>query len=31
VRYDADLDKIRKIIKKINKELMQDEEINASC
>jgi small-conductance mechanosensitive channel len=27
VRYDADLDKIRKIIKKINKELMQDEGI----
>jgi len=27
VRYDADLEKIRKIIKKINKELMQDEGI----
>jgi small-conductance mechanosensitive channel len=27
VRYDVDLEKIRKIIKKINKELMQDEEI----
>jgi small-conductance mechanosensitive channel len=27
VRYDADLEKIRKVIKKINKELMQDEEI----
>jgi small-conductance mechanosensitive channel len=27
VRYDVDLDKIRKIIKKINKELMQDEGI----
>jgi small-conductance mechanosensitive channel len=27
VRYDADLEKIRKVIKKINKELMQDEAI----
>jgi small-conductance mechanosensitive channel len=27
VRYDADLEKIRKVIKRINKELMQDEEI----
>jgi small-conductance mechanosensitive channel len=27
VRYDVDLEKIRKIIKKINKELMQDEEV----
>jgi moderate conductance mechanosensitive channel len=27
VRFDSDLDKIRKIIKSINKELMQDEEI----
>jgi moderate conductance mechanosensitive channel len=27
VRYDVDLEKIRKIIKKINKELMQDQEI----
>ena len=27
VRYDTDVDKIRKIIKKINKELKQDEEI----
>jgi small-conductance mechanosensitive channel len=27
VRYDADLDKIRKVIKRINKELMQDEAI----
>jgi small-conductance mechanosensitive channel len=27
MRYDADLEKIRKVIKKINKELMQDEEI----
>lgn len=27
VRYDADLDKIRKIVKKINKEIMQNEEI----
>jgi small-conductance mechanosensitive channel len=28
VRYDADLDKIRKIVKKINKELRKDEAIN---
>jgi small-conductance mechanosensitive channel len=27
VRYDADLEKIRKVVKRINKELMQDEEI----
>jgi len=27
MRYDADLEKIRKVIKRINKELMQDEEI----
>jgi moderate conductance mechanosensitive channel len=27
VRYDADLEKIRKIIKKVNKEIMQDEEV----
>jgi len=27
VRYDADLEKIRKIVKKINKEIMQDEAI----
>jgi small-conductance mechanosensitive channel len=27
VRYDADVDKIRKIVKKINKELQKDEEI----
>jgi moderate conductance mechanosensitive channel len=27
VRYDADVDKIRKIVKKINKELQQNEEI----
>jgi moderate conductance mechanosensitive channel len=27
IRFDSDLDKIRKIIKKINKEMMQDEEI----
>jgi small-conductance mechanosensitive channel len=29
VRYDADIDKIRKIIKKINRELEQDEEIGS--
>jgi small-conductance mechanosensitive channel len=27
VRYDADLEKIRKIIKKVNKQIMQDEEV----
>lgn len=29
VRYDADIDKIRKIIKRINKEIMANEELNA--
>ncbi|OLN25770.1 Potassium efflux system KefA protein / Small-conductance mechanosensitive channel [Desulfovibrio sp. DV] len=28
VRYDADIDKIRKIIKRINKEVMADEEVS---
>lgn len=28
VRYDADIDKIRKIIKRINKEIMANEELN---
>jgi small-conductance mechanosensitive channel len=30
VRFDADLEKVRKIIKKINKEIMQDEENRAA-
>jgi small-conductance mechanosensitive channel len=30
LRFDADLEKVRKIIKKINKEIMQDEEYRAA-